>query len=143
MFGFVSIIAATFGPSFARTASALTVPSSRASTARTVKPRSAAVAGFVPWADSGTSTFRRVRRLAARFDRRADRHHAAHLAMRAGLRRKRNRLHSRQFHQPPAQLGHQIERALHRLFRLQRMNVRKARKPRHLLVQARIMLHGA
>ncbi len=83
------------------------------------------------------------RRLAARFDRGADRHHAAHLAMRARLGRERDRVHAGQFDQPAAQLGHKIERALHRLFRLQRMNVREAWEPRHLLVQARIMLHGA
>ena len=81
--------------------------------------------------------------LAARFERRADRNHAAKLAMRAGLGRQRHRLHAGQLKQPAAQLLHQRERALHRLLRLQRMDVREARQPRHLLVQARIVLHGA
>jgi len=36
------------------------VPSSRAGTGFTVKPMSAAVAGLVPWAESGTSTTLRV-----------------------------------------------------------------------------------
>ena len=57
--------------------------------------------------------------------------------------RKRHRLHAGQLDQPAAELGHKIKRALHRLFRLQRMNVREAWKPRHFLVQARIMLHRA
>ena len=55
------MMAATSGPSAAFTASALTVPSARAGTARTLKPMSAAVAGLVPWALSGTITTVRVR----------------------------------------------------------------------------------
>ena len=58
--GLVSMIAATSGASAALTASALTFPSSPAGTGRTEKPISAAVAGFVPWAESGTSTTRRA-----------------------------------------------------------------------------------
>ena len=81
--------------------------------------------------------------LAARFERRADRDHAAKLAMRAGLGRKRHRLHAGQLKQPAAQLLHERQRALHRLLRLQRMDVGEARQPRHLLVQARIVLHRA
>ncbi len=136
-------MAATSGPSFARTASTLTVPSSFASTARTVKPSNAAVAGFVPCADFGNENLAPGRRFALRLDRRADRHHAAHFAVRARLRGKRDRLHAGQLDQPAAEFAHQRERALHRLFRLQRMNVGEARKSRHLLVEARIMLHRA
>jgi hypothetical protein len=58
--GFVSMMAATSGPSSAVTSSTCTQPSSRAGTGFTTKPMSAAVAGFVPWAESGTSTVRRV-----------------------------------------------------------------------------------
>ncbi len=83
------------------------------------------------------------RALAARLDRRADRDHAAQLAMRAGLGRQRRRLHARQFKKPARKLHHQRERALHGFLRLQWMDVREARQPRHLLVQARIVLHGA
>ena len=54
------MIAATSGPSAARTASALTIPSAPAGTARTQKPISAAVAGLVPCAELGTSTTLRV-----------------------------------------------------------------------------------
>ena len=54
------MIAATSGASAARTASALTTPSASAGTARTDSPMAAAVAGLVPWAESGTSTTVRV-----------------------------------------------------------------------------------
>ena len=54
------MIAATSGESAFFTASTLTLPSSPAGTGRTEKPISAAVAGFVPWAESGTSATRRV-----------------------------------------------------------------------------------
>ena len=37
----------------------------------------------------------------------------------------------------------QLERALHGRDRLQRMDVGEARQPRHLLVEARIVLHRA
>src|SRR4051812_50018305 len=53
------MIAATSGPSAAFTSSTCTQPSSRAGTGFTVKPIRAAVAGLVPWAESGTSTVRR------------------------------------------------------------------------------------
>ena len=63
--------------------------------------------------------------------------------MRSGFRRKRHSLHARKLKQPAAQFLHQRQRALHRLLRLQRMDVREAGQPRHLLVQARIVLHRA
>ena len=81
--------------------------------------------------------------LAARRERRLDRHHAAQLAMRAGLRRQRDRRHAGQLAQPARQLGDQRERARHGRLRLQRMDVAEAGQPRHLLVQARIVLHRA
>ena len=45
--------------------------------------------------------------LAARLERRLDRHHAAQFAMRAGLRRHRDRRHAGQLAQPARQLGDQ------------------------------------
>ena len=81
--------------------------------------------------------------LAARRERRLDRHHAAQFAMRARLRRQRDRRHAGQFAQPARQLGDQRERARHGRLRLQRMDVAEAGQPRHLLVQPRIVLHGA
>ena len=42
-----------------------------------------------------------------------------------------------------AELVDQLERALHRLLRLQRVDVGEARQPRHLLVEARVVLHRA
>ena len=82
-------------------------------------------------------------RLAARRERRLDRHHAAQLAMRARLRRHRDRRHAGELAQPARQLGDQRDRARHGRLRLQRMHVAEARQPRHLLVQPRIVLHGA
>ncbi len=58
--GFVSMMAATSGPMRAFTSSTCTQPSSRAGTGFTWKPMRAAVAGFVPCAESGTSTTLRV-----------------------------------------------------------------------------------
>ena len=60
MLGLVSMIAATSGPRRFFTSSTCTQPSSRAGTGFTVKPMSAAVAGLVPCAESGTSTTLRV-----------------------------------------------------------------------------------
>ena len=65
MFGFVSMMAATSGVSSDFTMSGSTVPSARAGTGFTEKPMRAAVAGLVPWADSGTSTTFRSSPLAA------------------------------------------------------------------------------
>src|SRR5258705_97324 len=52
--GLGSMIAAPSGPSLALSASASTWPLGLAGTSSTVKPAKAAVAGLVPWADSGT-----------------------------------------------------------------------------------------
>ena len=81
--------------------------------------------------------------LAACRQRRADRHHAAQFAMRARLGRERDSGHAGQFLQPVREFMHQFERALHGLDRLQGMHIADAGQARHLLVQARIMLHGA
>ena len=63
--------------------------------------------------------------------------------MRAGLGRHRHRRHAGQRGEPVRQLVDQRQRALHGRDRLQRMEVGEARQPRHLLVQPRIVLHGA
>ena len=81
--------------------------------------------------------------LAARLNRRSDSKHPAQFTMRACLGRHRHRRHAGELFQPARQLGDQRERALHRLLRLQRMDVGKTGEPRQLLVQARVMLHGA
>ncbi len=73
----------------------------------------------------------------------ADGHQAAQLAVRAGLGRQGHRRHPRQRRQPVGQLVHQLQRALNRRLRLQRVDVREARQARHLLVQARVVLHRA
>ena len=85
----------------------------------------------------------RVRCFAARFECRADRQQAAEFAMRARLRAHRHGGHAGQRRQPVHQVGDQRQRALHRLLRLQRMEIAEARQPRHLLVEAGIVLHRA
>ena len=55
--GFVSMIAATSVPSFDLKTSRSTRPCEFAGRVSTANPSAAAVAGLVPWADSGASTF--------------------------------------------------------------------------------------
>ncbi len=81
--------------------------------------------------------------VAARGERGLDRHHAAHLAVRSGFRRERDRRHAGHFQKPARQFRDQVDRAGQCRKRLQRMNVADARQPRHCLVQARIVLHRA
>ena len=82
-------------------------------------------------------------RFAARRDGGADRQQPAQFAMRARLGRHRHRRHAGQRGQPVHQFGDQLQRALRGRLRRQRMQIAEARQPRHLLVQARIVLHGA
>ena len=56
MDGFVIMIAAVFGPSAARNASRSTPPSGADGIVIVRKPAIVAVAGLVPWLESGTST---------------------------------------------------------------------------------------
>ena len=81
--------------------------------------------------------------LAARLERGPDGQQAAQFAMRAGLGAHRHGRHAGQYRQPAHQFADQRQRALHRLLRLQRMEIAKARQPRHLLVEPRIVLHRA
>ena len=56
MLGFVSIRAAVWGDSLDSRSARLILPSGPDLTSTTRKPLSAALAGLVPWAESGTST---------------------------------------------------------------------------------------
>ena len=56
MLGLVIIIAAVSGPTTSRSFSMSTLPRLSDGTVTTLKPTIAAVAGFVPWAESGTIT---------------------------------------------------------------------------------------
>ena len=141
--GFVSMIAATSGARAALTASMLTFPSSLAGTERTEKPMSAAVAGLVPCAESGTSTMRLRFALSARLDSRLDRHHAAKLAVRAGFGRHCDRAHSGHRHQGVGKRFDDRQCALRGRNGLERMNIGKARQTGHLLIEARVVLHRA
>ncbi len=82
-------------------------------------------------------------RIAAGFVRRADREDPAKLTMRAGLGAHGDRRHTGQRAQPATELVDHLQRALHRRLRGERVDVGKAGKPRHLLVEARIVLHRA
>jgi hypothetical protein len=68
---------------------------------------------------------------------------AAQLAVGAGLGAQGHGRHASQGLQPMGQAVHQLDRALHRRLRLQRVDVGEARQARHLLVQARVVLHRA
>ncbi len=81
--------------------------------------------------------------LAAMLQRRADRHHAAELAMGAGAGRHGDGRHAGPGLQPMGEAVDQLERALDGGDRLQGMQIGQARQPRHLLVEARVVLHGA
>ena len=91
---------------------------------------------------SGASTVRA--RVAPGLVRRADGQQAAELAVRAGLGRERHRRHAGQGLQPVGQLRPSAPaRPGRSRLRLQRVDVGEARQARHLLVQARVVLHGA
>ena len=63
--------------------------------------------------------------------------------MRAGFWAQCHRRCAGELAQPVPELGQKRERARNRRERLQRMDVGKAGKPRHLLIEARVVLHGA
>ena len=63
--------------------------------------------------------------------------------MRASLGAHRDGVHAGEVEQPPGQLIDHLQRALDRFLRLERVDVGKAGQPRDLLVQARVVLHGA
>src|SRR5436853_4910741 len=63
--------------------------------------------------------------------------------MRAGLGRERNGRHAGELAKPARKLRDQLECARHGRLRLQRMDVAEARQPRHFLIEAWIVLHGA
>jgi hypothetical protein len=81
-------------------------------------------------------------RLAAGLVRGADAQQAAQLAVRTGLGRHRD-AGMPVSDQPVRQLVHHFERAAHGLLRGERVDIGKAGQPRHLLVEARIVLHRA
>ena len=135
------MIAATSGPSLAFSASASTRPSGLAGTSSTVKPAKAAVAGLVPWADSGTRTRLRVSPRAATAARIASRPHNSPCAPALGDIATAGMPVS--VVSQVINCGNQRQRALGGGARRQGMQIAEAGQPRHLLVQARIVLHGA
>ena len=141
--GLVSMIAATSGASALRTASTVTIPSSpgRYGSHGIADQRGGGWVGAM----GGIGNQHHAPRLSfsARFDRRLDRHHAAELAMRAGLWRHRDGVHARHGQQGVGERLDKFERPLRGRNRLQRVDVGESRQARHFLVEARIVLHRA
>ncbi len=81
--------------------------------------------------------------IATGFQRGLDRHHAAEFAMGAGLGADGHGVQAGELEQPAAHLGDQVERAGDGRRRLQRVDVGEAGEPRHLFVEARVVLHRA
>ena len=67
--------------------------------------------------------------LALRLQRGLNRQDAAQFAMRAGLGTHRHRMHPGQHHQPMRELMDHLQRALHRIDRLKRVDVREPGQP--------------
>ena len=82
-------------------------------------------------------------RIALRFEQRADQQNPGELAVRAGGRLQRDRIHAGDFGENRFERPHYFENALRERFRLIRMRPRQAFDARHLLIHARIVFHGA
>ena len=95
----------------------------------------------MPCAESGISTLVRLRP----FLRCAGAHHqdAGELAVRPCHRLRRNARQARDLGQQTLQLIDHVQRTLGRLFRLHGMQLAEARQRSHVLVQARVVFHGA
>ena len=81
--------------------------------------------------------------LTAGIERRADAEQTAKLAVCTGLGAHRHAVHAGEVDQPERQLVDHFQRAGHSRDRLQWVHVGKARQTRHLLVEARVVLHRA
>ena len=81
--------------------------------------------------------------LAALLEVRADEHQARQLALRAGGRLQRDRVQTGHLGEDLLQAPLELERALHSVLLLQRMEVREARQGDDALVDARVVLHRA
>ena len=100
-----------------------------------------AVAGLVPCAESGIRIF--LRGLPCDSQQRADQQDARELAMRAGGRLQRDRVHAGDLGQHPSRAPPSSPGALRERFGLIGMRPRQALDARHLLIDARVVLHGA
>ena len=89
----------------------------------------AAVAGLVPWAESGIRIF--LRGLPALFEQRAHQQDAGQLAVRAGRGLQRDRVHAGDFGERGFQARHHFHAALRQRLGLIRMRPRQAFDARH------------
>src|SRR3546814_374509 len=83
------------------------------------------------------------RSLAALLERRLDAQYAAQFAMRPRLGAHRDAVHAGEADQPEGEFVDHTERALHGIDGGERVDIGKARQPRDLLVEARVVLHRA
>ena len=100
-----------------------------------------AVAGLVPCAESGISSF--LRGWPLRLEQRADHQDAGELAVRARGRLQRDRVHAGDFGEHLFERRHHFHDSLRERFGLIRMRPRQPVDARYLLVHARVVLHGA
>ena len=114
------ITAAVRGPSAPRNASTSTPPSRADGIVMVLKPAIEAVAGFVPWLLSGTSTSSRSMSPAVAVVG-ADHQDAGQLALRPGRRLEGHRAHPGDLGERSLQLPEQLERPLGDLVGRQRV----------------------
>ena len=107
----------------------------------TAYPAIMAVAGLVPWAESGTRIF--LRGLPWDSRKRAHQQDAGEFAVRAGGRLQRDRVHAGDFEHGLFEPAIHFHRALRELSGLVGMRPRHAFDTRHQFIHARVVLHGA
>ena len=99
------------------------------------------MAGLVPCAESGISSF--LRGIALRFEQRANQQDAREFAVRARRRLQRDGVHAGDFGEHLFERRHHFHDSLRQRFRLIGMRPGQALDARHLLVDARVVFHGA
>ena len=101
----------------------------------------AAVAGLVPWAESGNQNL--LARVAALFEQRADQQDAGELAVRAGRGLEGDRVHAADFGEGRFEGRHDFHAALRKRLGLVGVRPGEAFGARHQFVDPRVVLHGA
>ncbi len=101
----------------------------------------AAVAGLVPCAESGMSTF--LRAIAAGFEAGAHHQDAGQLALGSGGGLQRDGIHAGNLQQRLAELLHDAQGSAGERLGLQRVPVSQPFQPRDELIDARVVLHRA
>ena len=142
MFGLVIMNTAVSSPSFDLRSSRSTSPFALLFTVTVSNPASAADAGFVPCAESGTSTLLAVR-LPLVAEVRGGDEERGEFALRPGGRLERHRGQARNLREVLLHLEEQFEHALRRVVVLQRVQCGEPRQRREPLVPLGVVLHRA